>query len=144
MTSCGSSWNRGRFGERCYAIGFGTDHGTVAAAPRWDAPMEVMQVRPSHEQSYEHLFSAVPIERFFLPLRASHAAAARSALLAERLERAIGVIYRPDTELESHYFRASLPRQFDEWIWFDESSAVEALAVRADSDKAKDTFPYGV
>jgi erythromycin esterase-like protein len=65
-------------------------------------------------------------------------------LLAERLERAIGVIYRPDTELESHYFHASLPRQFDEWIWFDETHAVEPLPVRADSTKAKDTFPYGV
>jgi protein-L-isoaspartate(D-aspartate) O-methyltransferase len=54
------------------------------------------------------------------------------------------VIYRPETELQSHYFHASLPRQFDEWIWFDETRAVEPLAVRADSTKAKDTFPFGV
>jgi protein-L-isoaspartate(D-aspartate) O-methyltransferase len=65
-------------------------------------------------------------------------------LNAERLERAIGVIYRPQTEVASHYFHASLPQQFDEWIWFDETHAVEPLPVRADADKLPETFPFGL
>jgi len=67
----------------------------------------------------------------------------RRTLLAERLERAIGVIYRPETELQSHYFYASLPRQFDEYIWFDESRAVEALT-RDMTRGLPDTFPFGI
>jgi protein-L-isoaspartate(D-aspartate) O-methyltransferase len=63
--------------------------------------------------------------------------------LAERLERAIGVIYRPETELQSHYFYASLPRQFDEYIWFDETRAVEALT-RGTTKDMPDTFPFGL
>ena len=64
--------------------------------------------------------------------------------MRERLERAIGVIYRPESELASHYFHASLPRQFDEWIWFDETRAVDALPVREDPDTMPETFPFGV
>ena len=60
-----------------------------------------------------------------------------------RLERAIGVIYRPETELQSHYFYASLPQQFDEYIWFDETRAVEALTRRTTKD-IPDTFPFGL
>jgi protein-L-isoaspartate(D-aspartate) O-methyltransferase len=135
---------RTQFGERCYSIGFGTDRGTVAAADRWDGPMRVRTVRPAHDASYEHICRESRIARFKLPLRAAHAAAARAALLDERLERAIGVIYRPETELESHYLHASLPRQFDEWIWFEQTCAVEALPVPAGEGKAPDTFPFGV
>jgi protein-L-isoaspartate(D-aspartate) O-methyltransferase len=135
---------RAQFGERCYAVGFGTDRGTVAAADRWDGPMSIKSVRPAHDASYERICRDTRIARFKLPLRPAHGAAARAALLDERLERAIGVIYRPDTELKSHYFHASLPRQFDEWIWFDETRAVDALAVEADARKFPDTFPYGV
>jgi protein-L-isoaspartate(D-aspartate) O-methyltransferase len=135
---------RAQFGERCYSIGFGTDRGTVAAADRWDGPMCIKDVRPAHESSYERICRDSRIARFKLPLRAAHRAAARAALLDERLERAIGVIYRPDTELQSHYFHAALPRQFDEWIWFEETRAVEALPVAPDEDKGPDTFPFGV
>jgi len=67
----------------------------------------------------------------------------RKRLLAERLERAIGVIYRPDTEVQSHYFYASLPRQFDEYIWFDETRAVEPLS-REIASGMPDTFPFGL
>ena len=63
--------------------------------------------------------------------------------MAERLERAIGVIYRPDTELQSHYFTAVLPRQFDEWIWFDETRAVEALDVEV-RQGMPETYPFAV
>jgi protein-L-isoaspartate(D-aspartate) O-methyltransferase len=135
---------RNAFGDSCYAIGFGTDHGTVAAANDWDAPMETMRVRPAHEASYERICHDTRLPSFLLPLRAPKVDDVRPALLAERLERAIGVIYRPDTELASHYFHASLPRQFDEWIWFDETTAVEPLPVRERGDKTPETFPFGL
>jgi erythromycin esterase-like protein len=79
-----------------------------------------------------------------LPLRRNSSGHARDFLLAERLERAIGVIYRPQSELVSHYFHAALPRQFDEWIWFDESRAVEPLGVEPDPEKLPETFPFGL
>jgi protein-L-isoaspartate(D-aspartate) O-methyltransferase len=135
---------RNAFGDDCYAVGFGTDHGTVAAANDWDAPMETMRVRPAHEASYERICHDTRLPSFLLPLRAPKVDDVRAALLAERLERAIGVIYRPDTELASHYFHASLPRQFDEWIWFDETTAVEPLPVREHGDETPETFPFGL
>jgi protein-L-isoaspartate(D-aspartate) O-methyltransferase len=135
---------RHRFGSACYSIGFGTDHGTVAAADYWDGPMHIMQVQPAREDSYEGLCHAAGVPRFLLPLKRHVADGLRDALTPERLERAIGVIYRPQTELASHYFHASLPRQFDEWIWFDETHAVDALPVGTDARKIPETFPFGV
>ena len=134
---------REKFGDRSYSIGFGTDHGTVAAASNWDGPMELKEVRPSHTDSYEHLCHATGRAAFLLPLRRPHSLGMRAALLEPRLERAIGVIYRPETELVSHYFQASLPMQFDEWIWIDETNAVSAVqevAVAA----SPDTYPFGL
>ena len=136
--------SRNVFGDGCYAIGFGTDHGTVAAAKDWGAPMETMRVLPAHEASYERVCHDTHLPGFLLPLRRPKVDDARAALLPERLERAIGVIYRPETELVSHYFHASLPRQFDEWIWFDETTAVEPLPVRAHSTETPETFPFGL
>jgi protein-L-isoaspartate(D-aspartate) O-methyltransferase len=138
---------RERFGESCYTIGFGTDRGTVAAASNWDAPMQIMAVRPSHPDSYERLCHdacmQAKMRNFMLPLRAAHSIGLRNALLTPHLERAIGVIYRPETELVSHYFQATLPAQFDEFIWIDESTAVEALeSARTPGDP--DTYPFGV
>jgi len=118
------------FGDEVYAIGQGTDHGTVAAATDWEGPMEIKQVKPSHPDSYEHLMHLAEVEAFFLPLTRSSRPQLISALAARRLERAIGVIYRPESERLSHYFDASLPEQFDEWIWFDETSAVRPLSTR--------------
>ena len=118
---------RQKFPRSSYLIGFGTDHGTVAAASEWGGPMEVKQVQPSHIDSYERVCHEVETDCFLLPLTQPLQEITRDKLLAERLERAIGVIYRPETELQSHYFYASLPRQFDEYIWFDESRAVEPL-----------------
>lgn len=115
---------RQRFGERAWLIGFGTDHGTVAAAHEWDGPMEIMQVRPSHARSYERLAHATGVPAFRLSLRYPARPAVRDELMPARLERAIGVIYRPETELQSHWFQAVLPVQFDEWVWFDETHAV--------------------
>jgi protein-L-isoaspartate(D-aspartate) O-methyltransferase len=135
---------RNAFGDDCYAIGFGTDHGTVAAADNWDEPMKVMDVRPAHESSYERVCHDTQLEGFLLSLRRNAVPDVRGVLMAERLERAIGVIYRPQTELVSHYFHAALPRQFDEWIWFDETRAVESFGVQPDPDKLPETFPFGL
>ena len=135
--------SREAFGKGAFLVGFGTDHGTVAAASDWDGPMEVKQVRPAVAQSYERLCHDTGIERFLLPLREEAGDAARDALLDSRLERAIGVIYRPESELQSHYFQAVLPRQFDAYLWFDETHAVAPLTV-AELEGVPDTYPFGV
>jgi protein-L-isoaspartate(D-aspartate) O-methyltransferase len=118
---------RQAFGDRAYLIGFGTDHGTVAAAHDWDGPMNLMNVRSAHPQSYERLCHDSGVPAFFLHLRAPAREAVREELTPPRLERAIGVVYRPETEMQSHYFHAVLPRQFDEWVWFDETRAVRPV-----------------
>ncbi len=134
---------REKYRRSSYLIGFGTDHGTVAAASEWGGPMEVKQVQPAHIDSYERLFHQVPTDNFILPLIKPKRQTVRRRLLAERLERAIGVVYRPESELQSHYFYASLARQFDEYIWFDETRAVEPLS-RQVNRGALETFPYGL
>ncbi len=140
--------SRESFGERAFLLGFGTDHGTVAAASNWGAAMEVKDVRPSHEKSYEHLCHRSGSPGFFLPLTEPLDPEVPEALEGPRLERAIGVIYRPETELASHYFQASLPRQFDAWVWIDETRAVEPLpGAELGGDGGgglPDTFPFGV
>ncbi len=118
---------RQAFGADVYAIGQGTDHGTVAAASVWEGPMETKQVRPALTDSYERLMHLTELDAFFLPLTKARNTQLTSALAQRRLERAVGVIYRPETERLSHYFDASLPNQFDEWIWFDATTAVHPL-----------------
>lgn len=134
---------RQKYGDAAYLIGFGTDHGTVAAASEWGGPMEIKRVKAAHIDSYERVCHDVRTDNFLLPLRKPVQEITRKRLLVERLERAIGVIYRPDTELQSHYFYASLPRQFDEYIWFDETRAVEPLS-REITRGMPDTFPFGL
>lgn len=118
---------RQKLGDAVFSIGFGTHTGTVAAATDWDGPMQIKQVRPSHPTSYERLCHDADVQAFLLSLRFPAREAVREELMSPRLERAIGVIYRPETELQSHYFQAVLPGQFDAYIWFDETSAVRAL-----------------
>lgn len=134
---------REKFGESVYAVGFGTDSGTVAAASGWDEPMQVMQVRPALADSYEGLFHAAGVPAGLVQLRYPRRDAIREELSVPRLERAIGVVYRPDTELQSHYFQASLARQFDEYVWFDRSSAVTPL-VSERPVGVPDTYPFGL
>jgi len=133
---------RKEFGDACYAVGFGTDHGTVAAASDWGGAMEIKTVRPAMKNSYEKLCHDTGVPHFMLPLRDRANAHARG-LLEPRLERAIGVIYRPETELASHYFEAVLPRQFDEFIWFDETRAVTPFKAQ-ELEGLPDTYPFGV
>jgi protein-L-isoaspartate(D-aspartate) O-methyltransferase len=134
---------RKKFGDAAYLVGFGTDHGTVAAASYWDGPMEVKAVVPSHADSYEAVFHGVEAPGLLLGLRESLNTDLNRQLMEARLERAIGVIYRPETELASHYFQAVLPRQFDEYIWFDRTRAVTPLDVRT-LEGVPDTFPFGL
>jgi erythromycin esterase-like protein len=134
---------RAAFGPDAYLVGFGTDRGTVAAASDWGAPMEIKNVRPAHRDSYERLCHDTGIPAFTLALRDPHRAELRVELDPPRLERAIGVIYRPESEMQSHYFNASLPRQFDEYIWFDRTTAVSPLGVLVTAG-APETYPFGV
>ena len=134
---------REAYGEQALLIGFGTDRGTVAAASDWDEPMEIKRVQPAHKDSYERLCRDTDRPQFLLDLRADGRDALRYALLQPRLERAIGVIYRPETELWSHYFEAQLPRQFDAWLWFEQTSAVTPLAAE-ELEGVPETYPFGL
>jgi protein-L-isoaspartate(D-aspartate) O-methyltransferase len=133
---------RERFGDEAALIGFGTHTGTVAAATDWDGDMEVKRVRPSHRDSYERLCHDSGVARFLLDLGRDEAL--RRRLLEPRLERFIGVIYRPDSELMSHYADASLPQQFDAFVWFDETQAVTPLGPEHAKPGAPDTYPFGL
>lgn len=134
---------RKAFGAQAYLVGFGTHSGTVAAASKWDGPMEIKTVRPALPRSYEQMCHATGLARFMLGLRGRDDLYRPSCLGKERLERAIGVIYRPETERASHYFRANLPQQFDEYIWFDNTRAVTPLET-AMIKGLPDTYPFGV
>ena len=134
---------RREFGDQAYLVGFGTHSGTVAAASEWDGPMEVKNVQPSLHNSYERLCHATGLARFMLGLRGRGDLCGPKGLGRERLERAIGVIYRPETERASHYFQANLPQQFDEYVWFDDTHAVTPLDT-AEIKGLSDTYPFGV
>jgi protein-L-isoaspartate(D-aspartate) O-methyltransferase len=133
---------RQKYGDQAHIIGFGTNGGTVAAASEWDGPMEIKRVRPAAARSFERLFHETTIGNFLLDL-APYARTNTGGLADPRLERAIGVIYRPDTELASHYFQAVICRQFDHYLWFDETRAVEPLPAKT-AKGLPDTYPFGV
>jgi len=133
---------RERYPGQSVLVGFTTHHGTVTAASNWDSPEERKRVRPALPGSYEALFHEVGIGRFMLGLRSG---APMEGLRGPRLERAIGVIYRPETERMSHYFHARLSDQFDAVLHFDETRAVEPLErIAAPSGEVAETFPTGV
>jgi protein-L-isoaspartate(D-aspartate) O-methyltransferase len=134
---------REHHGHEARLIGFGTHGGTVAAATDWDGPMEVKRVNPSRPDSYERQCHDSDVPRFLLDLREGQHEAVREALMEARLERYIGVIYRPDTERWSHYSAAILPSQFDAWVWFDETSAVTPLPT-VQRAGAEETYPFGL
>jgi erythromycin esterase-like protein len=138
-----------RFGASARLIGLGTHTGTVAAADDWDAPMKVKRVNPSMPESYERLSHDSAVPSFVLDLREGEAdARLREELMEPRLERFIGVIYRPETERWSHYSNAILPRQFDAWLWFDETHAVTPLPGEQRPGEQppgeEDTYPFGL
>lgn len=135
------------WGDKVSNIGCGTYTGTVAAAKNWGSKMRVMNVRPGLSGSYEELMHDTAISRFTLDLRPGRCdEQLRRALMKPRLERYIGVIYRPDTERMSHYIDSCLPKQFDGYIWFDESKSVGEIE-RTQPDEpieAHETWPFGV
>lgn len=133
---------RERWSEEVALIGFGTHKGTVSAATDWDGEREVKRVLPSRRDSYERLCHDSGVARFLLDFAAATDLAER--LQEPLLERFIGVIYRPETERWSHYSEAVLPRQFDAWVWFDETSALEPLAASQPHCGVADLFPDGL
>ena len=136
---------RQRHGEQAVLVGFSTYEGSVTAASNWDEPPQHKQVRPGLPGSYEHLFHAVGLPGFILRLRYAPQRLALS-LRQSRLERAIGVIYRPETERFSHYFDARLSEQFDAVLHFDQTRAVEPLERTAGWERrdAPETYPVAV
>jgi len=137
---------RERHGGAAALLGFSTYQGTVTAASDWDLPAETKQVRPGLEGSYEALFHGVDSARFLVILRGN--ADLGEALATPRLQRAIGVIYRPETERQSHYFRARVARQFDALIHLDATRALVPLDRAGDVAGAAveppETYPSGV
>jgi erythromycin esterase-like protein len=130
--------------ERCVLVGFSTYAGTVTAASDWGGPATRMKVRPGLAGSYEALFHATALPAF--ALRLDDRSQATALLREARLQRAIGVIYRPETERASHYFHARLSDQFDLLFHLDETRAVEPLERTATwvSPEPPETFPTGV
>ena len=142
-------WNVGQLvradhGQEAVLIGFSTNRGTVTAASDWGGIAERKRVRPGLPGSYEELFHEVGIERFLLLLRDNNELAA--SLRLPRLQRAIGVIYLPESERMSHYFHTRLTRQFDAVIHFNETQALRPLESGAGwlTEEAPETYPTGI
>ena len=132
------------FGARALAVGFTTHHGTVTASSDWGGPSELKRILPGTGGSYEEHFHETGIPNFWLDCHASPGIT--SILRKSRMERAIGVIYRPETEFESHYFRSSLPDQFDAILHYDVTRAVEPLerTVEWEAGEIEETYPSGL
>lgn len=142
-------WNVGQLVRQHFAgeavlVGFTTYQGTVTASSDWGGQAERQRVRPALHGSFEALFHEVGLKRFLLLLREE--GRLKAALRQPLLERAIGVIYRPDTERQSHYFHARLSDQFDAVIHFDETRAVEPLERTSiwEAGEVPETFPSGI
>ena len=142
-------WNIGqlarqRYGDDCRSIGFTTYSGTVTAASEWDGPTRTIPVRPARADSYESLMHDTEIPAFTLNLKRRSRVA--DSLRNPMRERAIGVIYRPESELASHYFTAALSDQFDAVIHFDKSRAVEPMESETEKSYGEpaETFPSGI
>jgi erythromycin esterase-like protein len=134
---------RQAFAEKAVLIGFGTHAGTVAAASEWDGPMEVKTIRPSRPDSYEFLCHQTGTARFLLDFKGGCDEDLRDELAARRLERYIGVIYRPETERWSHYAHASLSHQYDAFVWFEQTRALTPMAIAVQGGE-DETYPFGL
>jgi putative phosphoribosyl transferase len=134
---------RERFGAEAALIGFGTHTGTVMAAHDWDEPGEAMRIQPSRPDSYEALCHQTGVGQFLLDLRPGVNEPVRRDLREPRLERYIGVVYRPRTEVQSHYATSCLPEQFDGFVWMDETTALHPLPA-AVSEAEDETYPFGL
>src|SRR4051794_37233662 len=112
---------RKAYGRHAALVGFGMDRGTVAAASEWNGPMEVKTVTPARAESFEHAFRLAGVPASLTDWTARHQPDLATELSESLLERAIGVVYRPDTELQSHYFECMLAEQFSAYVWFEET-----------------------
>jgi erythromycin esterase-like protein len=128
---------RERYGEDALLVGFSTFTGEVTAASDWGAPAERKRVRPALSGSWEELFHELDTPNLLV---------GTAGLAGRRLQRAIGVVYRPETERISHYFHALLERQFDAIIHIDETTAVEPLELTSqwEAGELPETYPWGV
>ena len=134
---------REKWGDEVALIGFGTHDGTVTAASDWDGEHETMTVNPSRRDSYERLCHDSGKSPMLLDFKAASVVAQR--LAKPRLERFIGVIYRPETERWSHYTEAVLPQQFDAYCWFDRTRALPPIAeYEPRGGSADDLYPFGL
>ena len=135
---------KSKYGDQSLLIGFSTSRGTVTAASDWDQPEQRKAVNEPFPDSYEHVFHHVNYKQFLIDLREHNEAV--DLLMEPRLQRAIGVVYSPDTERQSHYFLSCLPEQFDFMIHCDETQGVEALETVTHKRKGEmdETYPYGV
>lgn len=134
---------RAAYADDAVLIGFGTDRGTVAAASDWGAEMQVMQLRPARPDSWEAAFRHTGLTRCMLDWRRSENRELLDALGEARLQRAVGVVYRPHNEYLSHYFQAVLGEQFDAYVWLEESRAVTPLG-RERPHGAPEIWPFGL
>lgn len=130
-------------GDEAVLIGFSTDRGTVAAADDWDGDMKIKVVRPALEDSWEHAFRHAGYARSLTDWRGRSHRNLAATLRRAKLERAIGVVYRPESELSSHYFEAVLADQFDALVWFEETSAVSPIGLEHPRG-APETYPFGL
>jgi erythromycin esterase-like protein len=138
---------RTAYGDEAVLIGFGTDRGTVAAADDWNGPMKVKAVTPARPDSWEFAFRKSGIMRSLTDWRRPGNSIGRRELVETlrepHQERAIGVVYRPQSEFLSHYFEAVLAEQFDAYVWFEETRAVTPLPVGRPKG-APETYPFGL
>jgi erythromycin esterase-like protein len=137
---------RSAYGRDVVLIGMSTDRGQVAAADDWDGDMRIKDIRPSRPDSWEHQFLKAGVPASLTDWRDPQRKELRRVLSKPLLERAIGVIYRPETERGSHYFEAMLAEQFDAMIWIEQTQPVTALALPKSQqlEPEDETFPFGV
>ena len=137
---------RTAYGRDVVLIGMSTDRGQVAAADDWDGDMRIKDVRPSRADSWEHQFLEAGVAASLTDWRDPLREDLRQALSTPLLERAIGVIYRPESERTSHYFKAVLAEQFDAMVWIEQTQAVTAIPLPSSQsvEPEDDMFPFGV
>jgi erythromycin esterase-like protein len=129
-------------GAECAIVGFGSYEGTVTAAHDWNRPSETMSVAPAHSASYERIFHDAGVSPALFDFIADEAL--KSELSTSRLQRFIGVVYRRETELRSHYMEVALPLAFDAFVWFDRSEAITPIDGDGVRRGVPDTFPFGL
>jgi erythromycin esterase-like protein len=132
---------RTHWGASAVLLGMGTDSGLVAAADHWDGDLRLKQIRPARADSWERQFLDTGLPACLVDWRQRETL--RDALDEPLLERAIGVIYRPERERQSHYFPALLGRQFDAYLWFAHTRAVTPLDTFSESGEEQ-TYPFGL